>query len=81
MSIEMQVQNIQQDTVTNDSLAHTQHQLSPDEQAARRQKNEAARRLLHEWLADESGYDEEVWPQVKQIIEDNRMSMRSRFGD
>jgi hypothetical protein len=49
--------------------------------AAQRQKNEAARRLLQEWIADESGYDEEMWPQIKQIIEDNRLSLRSRFSD
>ena len=49
--------------------------------AAQRQKNEAARRLLQEWLADESGYDEEVWPKVKQLIEDNRLSPRRRFCD
>jgi hypothetical protein len=49
--------------------------------AAQRQKNEAARRLLQEWLADESGYDEEIWPKVKQLIEDNRLSPRKRFCD
>lgn len=49
--------------------------------AAQRQKNEAARRLLQEWLTDESGYDEEVWPKVKQLIEDNRLSPRKRFCD
>lgn len=49
--------------------------------AAQRQKNEVARRLLQEWLADESGYDEEVWPKVKQLIEDNRLSPRKRFCD
>ena len=49
--------------------------------AAQRQKNDAARRLLQEWLADDSGYDEEVWPKVKQLIEDNRLSPRKRFCD
>ena len=49
--------------------------------AAQRQKNEAARRLLREWLTDDSGYDEEVWPKVKQLIEDNRLSPRKRFCD
>jgi hypothetical protein len=49
--------------------------------AAQRQKNEAARRLLQEWLADDSGYDEEVWPKVKLIIEENRLSPRKRFCD
>ena len=49
--------------------------------AAQRQKNEAARRLLQEWLTDDSGYDEEVWPKVKQTIEDSRLSPRKRFCD
>jgi hypothetical protein len=49
--------------------------------AVQRQKKEAARRLLQEWLTDDSGYDEEVWPKVKQIIEDNRLSPRKRFCD
>lgn len=52
-----------------------------DPMPEQREKNEAARRLLHEWMADESDYDEEMWPQIKQIIEDNRLSIRSRFGD
>jgi thioredoxin-like negative regulator of GroEL len=49
--------------------------------AAQRHKNEAARRLLQEWLADDSGYDEEVWSKVKQLIEENRLSPRKRFCD
>jgi hypothetical protein len=51
------------------------------ELVAQRQKNEAARHLLCEWLTDDPGYDEEVWPKVKQIIEDNRLSPRNRFRD
>ena len=45
------------------------------------QKNEAALRLLAEWLADETGYDEQVWPIVKRAIEENRLSARKRFSD
>ena len=48
---------------------------------AQKQKNESAIELLDEWLADESGYDEQVWPTVKKLIEENRLSDRSRFGD
>jgi hypothetical protein len=51
------------------------------EAAAQRCKNAAARRLLQEWLADESGYDEAVWPKIKQLIEENRLSARKRFCD
>lgn len=48
---------------------------------AQREKNAAAIRLIESWLADESGYDEAVWPIVKAAIEDNRLSDRSRFGE
>jgi hypothetical protein len=46
-----------------------------------RKKNEAALRLLREWMADESGYDERVWPIIKRALEENRTSYRSRFCD
>jgi hypothetical protein len=48
---------------------------------AQQQKNESAIDLLDEWLADESGYDEQVWPTVKKLLEENCLSGRSRFGD
>ena len=38
-------------------------------------------RLLETWLADESGYDERVWPIVKKAIEENRTSYLKRFRD
>ncbi|HLO48452.1 MAG TPA: hypothetical protein VK211_08580 [Kamptonema sp.] len=28
--------------------------------------------LLDEWMADESGYDEETWPELKAAIEKER---------
>jgi hypothetical protein len=46
-----------------------------------RAKNEAAIRLLQKWISDESGYDEAVWPRVKQAIEENRLSERKHFSD
>lgn len=49
--------------------------------AVQRAKNEAAIRLLQKWMSDESGYDEAVWPRVKQAIEENRLSERKRFSD
>jgi len=44
-----------------------------------KRSNEGAIRLLNEWMADESGYDEKVWPVLKQDIEENRLSRRKRF--
>jgi hypothetical protein len=38
-------------------------------------------KLLDTWLADESGYDERVWPQLKKAIEENRLSSRKPFDD
>jgi len=39
------------------------------------------KKLLDTWLADESGYDERVWPRLKRAIEENRLSSRKRFDD
>jgi hypothetical protein len=39
------------------------------------------KKLLDTWLADESGYDERVWPVLKKAIEQNRPSYRKRFRD
>jgi len=43
--------------------------------------NAAALTLLSTWLEDTSGYDEQVWPRVKQSIEQNRLSDRRRFSE
>jgi hypothetical protein len=37
-----------------------------------RKRNAAVRQLLQEWLADDSGYDEETWPLLKGALEANR---------
>jgi hypothetical protein len=37
-----------------------------------RRPNVAAIRLLDEWMADDSGYDEESWPELKEAIDRNR---------
>lgn len=37
--------------------------------------------LLDEWLDDDSGYDERMWPSIKEAIESNRLSSRKRFSD
>ena len=54
--------------------------LAPD-LAEQRKKNQAAIRLLEEWLADESRHDEENWPLAKRAIEENRLSYRKRFRE
>ena len=37
--------------------------------------------LIDSWLEDESGYDERVWPEVKEGIEQSRLSDRRRFNE
>ncbi|ETX05378.1 hypothetical protein [Candidatus Entotheonella palauensis] len=46
-----------------------------------RQRNADARQLLHAWLADKSGYDEETWPCLKRGLEANRSGDRKLFRD
>ena len=46
-----------------------------------RARNQSAISLLNDWLADESGYDEQVWPAAKRAIAENALSHRKRFDD
>lgn len=43
--------------------------------------NRPALKLVEKWLSDESGYDEETWPEVKKGIEEGGLSQRKRFHD
>jgi hypothetical protein len=49
--------------------------------ADQRQRAEAVRLLLAEWLADESGYDERAWPELKRGLEESRTSSRPLFRE
>ena len=40
---------------------------------------EAVIALLDEWLQDESGYDEETWPELKKALDRGRLSERKLF--
>lgn len=42
--------------------------------------NLAAVRLLDEWMEDDSGYDEEAWPELKEALDRDRLSNRKLFG-
>jgi len=53
--------------------------MPPPDMALQRAKNAVALRLLHEWLADESVYDERAWPIVKKAVDENRTSSRRRL--
>ncbi len=46
------------------------------------ERKERARRvvrMLDDWMADESGHDEEYWPKLRAVIEQDRLSARPRF--
>jgi hypothetical protein len=49
--------------------------------AQQQQKNEAAIRLLREWMADESGYDEKVGPIIDKALKENRFALRNFTND
>lgn len=55
--------------------ADTTTSLTPEQ--ARRA--ETVRELLASWLADDSGYDEHVWPLVQQGLEEARTQSRPLF--
>lgn len=40
---------------------------------------DAVMRLLDGWMADESGYDEETWPLLKKLLDEDRPSARKLF--
>jgi hypothetical protein len=42
---------------------------------------EAVLKLLDEWLQDESGYDEETWPELKEALDRDRLSDRKLFNE
>lgn len=54
---------------------------NPDALAIQRKKNEAAIRLLNEWLADESGRQEREWPIIKAALEADHPSYGRLFND
>jgi len=81
MGIEVQTQSKPEGHAVQDASAVPQRkQEAPTaaEVAAQRQKNEAARRLLQECLPDDSGGAQGVWPKGKQLIDENRRSLRNR---
>lgn len=44
-------------------------------------KNRRLKKLIQSWLNDESGYDEETWPWLKKVLEEDRLSARRLFRD
>lgn len=42
----------------------------------RRRDYSRASALVHQWMADESGHDERVWPDLKASLDRNRVGQR-----
>jgi len=49
--------------------------------ASQKSRSASLIKLLSEWMADESGYDEENWPRIKKMLEENRTSDRPIFNE
>ena len=46
--------------------------------AERRARAEEAHRLLAEWMADDSGYDQETWPELRRGLNENRRAVDAK---
>ena len=53
-----------------------QHEVTPTEDTL--QRNRAAEALIRAWLADESGYDEATFPELKRALEQSRQAVGAR---
>jgi len=75
--------------VTLEAVLEQARQLQPEEQERLLSTLERERRIKHlntmldEWLSDESGYDEEVWPQIAAALDQTRgeLGMRKLFDE
>jgi hypothetical protein len=62
--------------------ADVEKEFKPEDTKINRQIDSATLiQMLNQWLADESGYDEENWPKVEKLLEENRTSDRSVFHE
>ncbi len=52
------------------------HEVTPTEDTL--QRNRAAEALIRAWLADESGYDEATFPELKRALEQSRQAVGAR---
>ncbi|MFQ5627506.1 MAG: hypothetical protein ACE5I1_02000 [bacterium] len=66
--------------LNSDTIESYPAEIANDTLTIQNIKNEMAIRLLKTWLADDSGYDEKNWQRIKQVIEENKLSSRSKFN-
>jgi hypothetical protein len=43
------------------------------------ERNRKAAALLRKWMADESGYDEEIWATLERELKDSAVRFRENF--
>jgi hypothetical protein len=53
--------------------------VDPLPPAERMERNRKAAALLREWMADDSGYDEEMWPVLEQALKEDPIRFREDF--
>jgi hypothetical protein len=54
---------------------------SPNADADREARARELERLLEAWMNDESGHDEEMWPRLKEVLEQDRLSYQRLFSE
>ena len=52
--------------------------VSADRAEGRPNRTDEVIRMLDEWMADESGYDEETWPLLKEALDRERERIGAR---
>jgi hypothetical protein len=52
------------------------HELGEGPGSGRQDRYRQAATLLHQWMAEDDGYDQETWPLVKEELKDLRTRCR-----
>ncbi len=66
---------------SKDLLTPTEPEAQPGLSPEQRERARKLKALLTKWMADESGHDEEMWPKLKAVLEEDRLSSRKLFRD
>lgn len=60
--------------IAHQSELETEYSIKPSD----RERMHKIIQLLDEWMADESGYDEETWPELKKALNRERDNVSAR---
>jgi hypothetical protein len=75
------IQDMALDRLQTVGVWHEKSKRAPDANGGHGDHAEDVIHLLDEWMADESGYDEKTWPELKAGLERERLSSRHLFDD